>query len=79
MVVNVFYQEERMKKILCIFGLIIFFTGCDSITTKGKFGSVQINNNNHKKNKSNGNAFGHKNPKNPHYKGQTSNNINIQL
>lgn len=69
-----------MKKIICIFGLVLFFTGCNSITTKGKFGSIQINSNdNHKKNKSNGNAFGHKNPKNPHYKGQTSSSVNIHL
>ncbi len=69
-----------MKKNLCIFALIIFFTGCDSITTRGKFGSIQINsNNNYKKNQPNRNAFGHKNPKNPNYKGQSSNSLNIQL
>jgi len=67
-----------MKKIIYIFGLMIFLVGCDSITAKGTYGSVQINdNNNHKSSKSNGNAFGHKNPKNPHYNGGSNNNINI--
>jgi hypothetical protein len=67
-----------MKKIIYIFGLMIFLVGCDSITTKGKYGSIQINDSsNHKSNKSNGNAFGHKNPKNPHYDGGSNSSINI--
>lgn len=69
-----------MKKIICIFGLMIFLVGCESITTKGKYGSIQINgNDNHKNSKSNGNAFGHKNPKNPHYNGGNDNSINIEF
>ena len=67
-----------MKKIIYIFGLMIVLVGCESITTKGKYGSIQINDNsNYKSNKSNGNAFGHKNPKNPHYDEENNNSINI--
>ena len=67
-----------MKKIIYIFGLMIFLVGCNSITVKGKYGSIQVNeNSNYKNTKSNGNAFGHKNPKNPHYDGGNDDNINI--
>lgn len=59
-----------MKKVLYILGLMIFFVGCESITAKGKLGSIQINDSsNYKSKKSNGNKLGHKNPKNPHYNG----------
>ncbi|MCS5420549.1 MULTISPECIES: hypothetical protein [Psychrilyobacter] len=70
-----------MKKTLCILGLMVFLVGCDSISAKGKLGSIQINDSsNYKKsNKSNGNALGHKNPKNPHYKGGSNSSININL
>lgn len=58
-----------MKKIL-ILGVLtaLLFTGCQSITAKGKLGSIQISDSdNYKSEKSNGKKLGHKNPKNPHY------------
>ena len=66
-----------MKKIFYILGLMIFLVGCDSITAKGKLVSIQINDSSNKSSKSNGNAFGHKNPKNPHYNGGDNSSVNI--
>ena len=60
-----------MKKLLYVLGLMVFFVGCDSITAKGKHGSIQIKDSgNYKSKKSNGLKLGHENPKNPHYKGK---------
>lgn len=69
-----------MKKIICILGMMLFLVGFNSITAKGKLGSIQINSGgNYKKNNPNGNVLGHKNPKNSHYKGGNNSNVIIGL
>jgi len=69
-----------MKKKICILGMMVFLVGCDSIAAKGKLGSIRINGSgNYKNNNSNGNALGHKNPKNPHYKGGNNSSVIIGL
>jgi len=69
-----------MKKIIYVLGLMIVLAGCESVTAKGRHGSIQINDSSdHKSSKSNGKALGHKNPKNPHYNGGGSSNLNINF
>ena len=67
-----------MKKILFVFMFMVFLAGCNSITAKGEYGMIQLNDSsNYKTKKSNGLALGHKNPKNPHYNGGDADFVNI--
>lgn len=60
-----------MKKNILILFTILAVSGCKSISAEGEYGSITIKDQDHshtKTKKSNGNAYGHNNPKNPHYK-----------
>ena len=61
-----------MKRIILILVIIIAVSGCKSISAEGDHGSFTLKNPDYnsssKTKKSNGNAYGHNNPKNPHYK-----------
>ncbi len=60
-----------MKKGILILFTILAVSGCNSISAEGDYGSITIKDHYHthsKTKKSNGNAFGHNNPNNPHYK-----------
>ena len=63
--------------------LMIFLVGCDSLTLKGEHGIIQIEDScNHKRSKSNGNAFGHKKHKkhtNLYYNVGVSSSVHIDL
>ena len=60
-----------MKKMALVLLIILAVSGCNSIRADGDYGSITIKDKEHshtKTKKSNGNAYGHNNPNNPHYK-----------
>lgn len=68
-----------MKKLLYILGLMVLLAGCESVSAKGEHGSIEIKDSSYKDKKSKGNAYGHNNPKNPHYNGGSNSSININF
>jgi hypothetical protein len=64
---KILVKRVKNEKILMLGVLTaLLFKGFQSITAKGKLGSIQnSDSDNYKSNKSNGNKLGHKNPKNP--------------
>lgn len=60
-----------MKKMILTLLMILAVSGCNSISAEGEHGSITIKDKDHSYSntkKSNGNAYGHNNPKNPHYR-----------
>ncbi|ADO82554.1 membrane lipoprotein lipid attachment site-containing protein [Ilyobacter polytropus] len=58
-----------MKKIILAFFTVLVMSGCSSISAEGRYGSISLKNQSYfNTKKSTGNAYGHNNPNNPHYK-----------
>lgn len=58
-----------MKKIILTLFYILAISGCSSVSASGEYGSISLKNRSFfNTKKSTGNAYGHNNPNNPHYK-----------
>lgn len=60
-----------MKKVILTLFTLLAVSGCNSISAEGDYGSITIKDKEHyhsKTKKPKGNAYGHNNPNNPHYK-----------